>query len=97
MRSSPRLQWFFGSLSQQNENVLFGQSRNVLLTGYSLEGGQRTTTDDPGRTRPAGGLEKGQEEIDHAEAGGRRDRRHGTTGAATAAETAAERGPGGNP
>src|ERR1017187_1040982 len=36
-------------LSQQSSNVLFGQSRNVLLTGSSLEGGRRTTADDPGR------------------------------------------------
>src|ERR1700736_3134010 len=84
-------------LSQQNENVLIGQSRNVLLTGSSLEGGQRTTTDDSGRTRPAGGTEKGQEEINHTEAGGRGNRPHGTTGAAAAAQAATERGPGGNP
>ena len=31
-------------------NVLFGQSRNVLLTGFSLEGRRRTTTD--GASRP---------------------------------------------
>ncbi len=42
------------ALSQQSSNVLFGQSRNVLLTGPSLEGGQRTATDDPSRTRPDG-------------------------------------------
>src|ERR1019366_4312821 len=35
------------SLSEQSRNVLFGQSRNVLLTGSSLEGGRRTTADDP--------------------------------------------------
>ena len=58
-------------LSQQNENVLFGQSRNVLLTGSSLGRGRRTTADDPGRARPASGLEEGQEETDHAEAGSR--------------------------
>src|SRR5713101_10101915 len=60
-------QWARCDMSQQSSNVLFGQSRNVLLTGPSLEGGQRTATDDPSRTRPAGGLEKGQEEIDHTE------------------------------
>src|ERR1017187_1166255 len=84
-------------LSQQSSNVLFGQSRNVLLTGSSLEGGRRTTADDPSRARPAGGLEKGQEETDHAEAGCRGDRHHRAAGAATPAETAAERRPGGNP
>src|ERR1700693_1201793 len=84
-------------LSQQNDNVLTEQSRNVLLTESSLEGGQRTTTDDPSRTRPAGGPEKGQEEIDHAEASSRRDRRHRAAGAAFAAQVATERGPGGNP
>ncbi len=56
-------------VSQQNENVLFGQSRNVLLTGSSLRGGRRTATDEPGRTRPAGCPEEGQEEIDHATTG----------------------------
>src|ERR1039458_2901789 len=85
------------SLSQQSSNVLFGQSRNVLLTGSSLEGGRRTTTDDPGRARPAGGLEEGQEETDHAEAGCRGDRHHRAAGAATPAEAAAGRRPGGNP
>src|ERR1022692_2504581 len=84
-------------VSQQSSNVLFGQSRNVLLTGSSLEGGRRTTTDDPGRARPAGGLEEGQEETDHAEAGCRGDRHHRAAGAATPAEAAAERRPGGNP
>src|ERR1035438_10054679 len=88
--------WTFG-VSQQNDNVLTEQSRNVLLTEPSLEGGQRTTTDDPSRTRPAGGPEKGQEEIDHAEASSRRDRRHRAAGAAFAAQVARERGPGGNP
>src|ERR1035438_4794782 len=85
------------ALSQQSSNVLFGQSRNVLLTGSSLEGGRRTTTDDPGRARPAGGLEEGPEETDHAEAGCRGDRHHRAAGAATPAEAAAERRPGGNP
>src|ERR1017187_8997132 len=84
-------------VSQQSSNVLFGQSRNVLLTGSSLEGGRRTTADDPGRARPAGGLEEGQEETDHAEAGCRGDRHHRAAGAATPAEAAAERRPGGNP
>src|SRR5271157_4088206 len=47
---------------------LLGWSRNVLLTGSSLEGGRRTATDDPSRARPAGGLEEGQEETDHPKA-----------------------------
>src|ERR1019366_8093612 len=84
-------------LSQQSSNVLFGQSRNVLLTGSSLEGGRRTTADDPSRARPAGRLEEGQEETDHAEAGCRGDRHHRAAGAATPAKAAAERRPGGNP
>src|ERR1039458_8923226 len=84
-------------VSQQSSNVLFGQSRNVLLTGSSLEGGRRTTADDPSRARPAGGPEEGQEETDHAEAGCRGDRHHRAAGAATPAEAAAERRPGGNP
>jgi hypothetical protein len=58
-----------GIMSQQDENVLFGQSRNVLLTGSSLERGRRTTADDPGRARPASSLEEGQEETDHPKAG----------------------------
>src|SRR5271157_3327510 len=74
-----------------------GKSRNVLLTGSSLEGGRRTTTDDPSRARPAGGPEKSQEETDYAEAGGRGDRRHGAAGATTPAQAAAERRPGRNP
>src|SRR5215467_4958918 len=78
------------NVSRQNDNVLFGQSRNVLLTGSSLEGGRRTTTDDPGRTRPAGGPEEGQEEIDHPEAGRRGDRCDRAAGTATAAQTATE-------
>jgi hypothetical protein len=65
------LQGIVLELSQQNENVLFGQSRNVLLTGSSLEGGRRTAADDPSRTRSAGGPEKSQEETDYAEAGSR--------------------------
>ncbi|HTY87371.1 MAG TPA: hypothetical protein VMB80_07895, partial [Candidatus Acidoferrum sp.] len=84
-------------LSRQNDNVLFEQSRNVLLTGSSLEVGQRTTTDDPSRARPAGGPEEGQEETDHSKAGGRGDRRHRAAGATTPAQAAGERGPGGNP
>lgn len=46
-------------VSQQSENVLFGQSRNVLLTGSSLGRGRRTTTDEPSRPRPAGCPEEG--------------------------------------
>lgn len=37
---------FAASLSQQNENVLIGQSRNVLLTGLRLEGVNRRTAND---------------------------------------------------
>src|ERR1039457_2490688 len=84
-------------VSRQSDNVLFGQSRNVLLTGPSLEGGQRTATDDPSRARRAGSPEEGQEETDRPEAGRRGDRRHGAAGAATPAQAAAERRPRGNP
>src|ERR1017187_6051932 len=68
------------SPSQQSSNVLCGQSRNVLVPGASLEGGRRTTADGPGRARPAGGLEEGQEETDHAEAGCRGERHHRAAG-----------------
>src|SRR5512144_2633281 len=84
------------AVSRQSSNVLFGQSRNVLLTGSSLEGGRRTSADDPGRTRPAGGPEEGQEETDHPKAGSRGDRRDGTAGAATPAQDAAQRRPRGD-
>ena len=87
--------WSRGPLSQLNENVLFRQSRNVLLTGSSLRGGRRTAADEPGRARPAGCPEAGQEEVDHAAAGRPGDRRHRTAGAAIAAQAAAERRPGG--
>jgi hypothetical protein len=84
-------------VSQQSENVLFGQSRNVLLTGSSLKGGRRTATDEPGRARPAGCPQAGEEESDHAEAGCRGDRHHRAAGATTPAKAAAEGGPGSNP
>src|ERR1019366_2613766 len=87
---------FFFELSQQRENVLFGQSRNVLLTGSSLEGGRRTATDEPGRARPAGCPQEGEEESDHAEAGCRGDRHHRAAGATTPAKAAAEGRPGSN-
>src|SRR5258708_35007472 len=84
-------------LSQQSSNVLFEQSRNVLLTGASMEGGRRTTADDPGRARPAGGFEESQEETDHAETGCRGDRHHRAAGTPAPAEAAAQRRPGGHP
>jgi hypothetical protein len=34
---------------QQNENVVFEQSRNVVLTAPSFGDAGRTTTDDPSR------------------------------------------------
>src|ERR1039457_5223867 len=37
--NEPRTPWWLLLLSRQSDNVLFGQSRNVLLTGSSLEGG----------------------------------------------------------
>ena len=36
-------------VSRQSRNVLFGQSRNVLLTDPAWRGGQRTTTNNAGR------------------------------------------------
>ena len=36
-------------LWQQNENVVFEQSRNVVLTAPSFGDAGRTTTDDPSR------------------------------------------------
>ena len=36
-------------LWQQNENVVFEQSRNVVLTAASFGDAGRTTTDDPSR------------------------------------------------
>src|ERR1022692_170049 len=64
-------------LSPQNDNVLFAQSRNVLLTAPSLGDARRTTTDDTSRTGPPGGPEEGEEEADHAEGGGGRAGNHG--------------------
>jgi hypothetical protein len=94
---APELEAWLERLSQQSENVLFGQSRNVLLTGSSLKGGRRTATDEPGRARPAGCPQAGEEESDHAEAGCRGDRHHRAAGATTPAKAAAEGGPGSNP
>jgi hypothetical protein len=37
-------------LWQQSDNVPFGQSRNVPLTAFNLEGARRTTADDPSRS-----------------------------------------------
>src|SRR2546422_9482366 len=65
-------------VSPQNDNVLFAQSRNVLLTPSGWGGGRRTTTDDASRTGPPGGPEEGEEEADHPEAGSRRAGDHRT-------------------
>ena len=70
-------------MSQQSSNVLFGQSRNVLLTPADWRGAGRTATDEPNRPGPVGGLEKGQEEIDHAEGGCEGIGNHGKAGEAT--------------
>ena len=59
------------NLWQQSDNVPFEQSRNVLLTAPSFGDAGRTTTDDPSRSRPAGDVEEGEEEADHAARGGR--------------------------
>src|ERR1017187_6264282 len=76
-------------MSPQNDNVLFAQSRNVLLTAPSLGDARRTTTDDTSRTGPPGGPEEGEEEADHAEGGGGRAGNHGKARAASAAGTEA--------
>jgi hypothetical protein len=47
------------ALWQQSENVVFEQSRNVVLTAPNFGDAGRTTTDDASRERPAGGAEKG--------------------------------------
>jgi len=70
-------------VSRQSDNVLFEQTRNVLLTSAKLEGGrQRTTDDEPSRTRPADGFETSAQETDHAEASLRTNEHHGAAGAA---------------
>ena len=51
---------------RQSDNVLFEQSRNVLLTAPSFGDAGRTTTDDAGGSRPAGDFKKGKEEADQA-------------------------------
>src|SRR5437868_5774389 len=79
------------SLSPQNDNVLFAQSRNVLLTPSSWGGGRRTTTNDASRTGPPSGPEEGEEEADHPEAGSRRT---GDNGAACETVTAGVEAPG---
>src|ERR1022692_4683769 len=76
-------------VSPQNDNVLFAQSRNVLLTAPSLGDARRTTTDDTSRTGPPGGPEEGEEEADHAEGGGGRAGNHGKARAVSAAGTEA--------
>src|ERR1039457_7200879 len=79
----------FSLLSPQNDNVLFAQSRNVLLTPPGWGGARRTTTDDASRTGPPGGPEEGEEEADHAEGGSRRTGDHGKAREAPAAATEA--------
>src|SRR5690242_969840 len=59
-------------LWQQSSNVLFGQSRNVLLTTPSWGDARRTTTDDTSRKRPADYAKEGEEAADEAASGGRR-------------------------
>src|SRR5438270_2386678 len=78
-------------MSPQNDNVLFAQSRNVLLTPSSWGGGRRTTTNDASRTGPPSGPEEGEEEADHPKAGSRRT---GDNGAACETVTAGVEAPG---
>ena len=73
------------AVSPQNDNVLFAQSRNVLLTPPGWGGARRTATDDASRTGPPGGPEEGEEEADHAEGGSRRTGDHGKAREAPAA------------
>src|SRR5689334_21082172 len=84
------------SLSPQNENVLFEQSRNVLLTPSGWGGGRRTTPDDASRKGPPGGPEKGEEEADHPKAGrgGVGDNRTACETVATGVEAARRQGGG---
>src|ERR1022692_1177250 len=71
-RHSPDCQLAVLILSRQYENVLIEQSRNVLLTGLTLEvANRRTTTHESGRSGSIGGFEKGQGRKDDATAGGR--------------------------
>src|SRR5438270_9656128 len=86
-----RMQAVARKLSPQNDNVLFAQSRNVLLTPSSWGGGRRTTTNDASRTGPPSGPEEGEEEADHPEAGSRRT---GDNGAACETVTAGVEAPG---
>src|SRR5690349_1357401 len=83
-------------MSPQNDNVLFAQSRNVLLTPSGWGGGRRTTTDDASRTGPLCGPEKGKEKADHPETGSRRagDNRAACETAAAGAETTRRQGRG---
>src|SRR5262252_6079312 len=74
------------NMSPQNDNVLFAQSRNVLLTHSVWGGGRRTTTNDASRTGPPCGPEKGKEETDHPEGGSRRAGNNRATCETTAAK-----------
>jgi hypothetical protein len=56
-------------MSPQSENVLFAQSRNVLLTLAGWGVGNGPTLDDAEGARPTGSANENQEEADHAKAG----------------------------
>src|SRR5437016_8589407 len=84
-------------LWQQSENVVFEQSRNVVLTASSFGDAGRTTTDDSSRKRPAGGVEEGEKEPDHATGGCGRTDVECTAGAAAAVWLEEGGGQGGGP
>ena len=86
------------NLSRQYENVLIGQSRNVLLTGLTLEvANLRTTTHESGRSGSIGGFEESQGQEDDAAASGRRVEDERATGETPTGAIAKGRRPGGAP
>src|ERR1700693_2001989 len=73
-RVKSRLSSLAREMSLPSDNVLFVPSRNVLLTVSGWGVGNGPTPDDAEGARPAGRAEESQEETDHAEASGRRNR-----------------------
>src|ERR1035438_7934346 len=83
-------------VSPQNDNVLFAQSRNVLLTGSGWGGGNRYTSHDPTGPRSADRPEKSQEGADHPASSRRRNRADRTACPAVAGKAEARGRPGGH-
>src|SRR5438270_4832994 len=88
--------YFFRTLSAQNDNVLFVPNRNVLLTGARWGVGNGPTRDDTEGTRPAGCAEENQEEVNQSAGSGRRGGRQRTACAAHAAKPETARRPSGD-